>query len=575
MAINKQMVLDAFAEEMKKYKTDAGEVSARMEEDGILTLEGRVKSWETAVEIGHMAAKLPGVRNVVSNLTADGMNPLQRKDSAPYRALGVVDSADVVIVGGGVIGCAVARQLAQYKLNILLLEKEEDLCEGSSKANNGMVHSGYDSKPASLKAHLNVRGNAMYTKWAQELGFKFNRTGSFVCGFDEKDRAALEDLYHNGVTNGVPGIALISGDRAREIEPGLSDDVTCALWTPSAGYAEPYQVTLALAENAADNGVRFRLGCEVVDVLVEDLSVKGVVTTQGTIPCGCVINAAGLYADEIAEMAGDRFYSIHPRRGTLVIFDKENRGKIHTFSGVAPSNYTKGGGPEETPEGTLLWGPSAIEVPDKEDKGVDREDLDFVLEKGMRLTKGIDPRTVITYFGGNRPATYNEDFVIQNSTKIKGFIHVAGIQSPGFASAPAIAELVECLYLGQNPSVQINPSYNPIRKPVPAFRDCTPEERERLIAEEPAYGHVICRCETVTEAEILHAIHGKIPARTLDAVKRRTRAGMGRCQSGFCGPRVLELLARELNVDPTQVSLKGKGSEILIRPSRNIGRKAQ
>jgi len=575
LTANRQEILAAFAEGLKKIDMDFEAVSAHVGDDGILTLEGSTKTWQIAVDVGHMAAELPGVRNVVSNLTAPGAVPLQRKDSTPYRSLGVVDKADVVIVGGGVAGCAIARQLTQYKLNILLLEKEEDICEGTSKANNGWVHSGHDPKPASLKADLNVRGNAMYTKWAQELGFKFNRTGSLVCGFDEEDEGTIEHLYENGVTNGVPGIEIVSGERAREIEPGLSDSIKVALWTPSAGYAEPYEVTLALAENAVDNGARFRLGCEVVDVLVQDNRVKGVVTTQGIVQCDCIINAAGLYADEIAEMAGDRFYSIHPRRGTLVIFDKENKGKIHTGSVGAPSAYTKGGGPAETPEGTLLWGPSAVEVANKDDKGVDYEDMQFVLDKGMHLTKGISPKTIITYFGGNRAATYNEDFVIQNSNKIGGFIHVAGIQSPGFASAPAIAELVECLYLGQNPAAQINTSFNPIRKPVPAFRDCTQEERERLIDEERAYGRVICRCETVAEAEILHAIHGKIPARTMDAVKRRTRAGMGRCQSGFCGSRVLELLARELKVDPAEVSLKGKGSEILVRPSRNIRKDAE
>lgn len=575
MTANKQEILAAFSEGLKKFNLDSTAISAHIEDDGILTLEGSTETWQIAVDLGHMAAKLPGIHNVVSDLTAPGAVPLQRKDSAPYRELGVIDKADVVIIGGGVTGCAIARQLTQYKLDILLLEKEEDICEGSSKANNGMVHSGYDSKPASLKAHLNVRGNAKYTKWSQELGFKFNRTGSFVCGFGDEDKKTINDLYENGVTNGVPGIEIISGERAREIEPGLSDSVQFALWTPSAGYAEPYEVTLALAENAVDNGARFKLDCEVVDILIENHCVKGVVTKQGIIQCDSIINAAGLYADEIAKMAGDRFYSIHPRRGALVIFDKENKGKIHTFSGMAPSNYTKGGGPEETPEGTLLWGPSAVEVPDKEDKSVDSEDLEFILNKGMRLTKGISPKTIITYFSGNRAATYNEDFVIQNSKKIKGFIHVAGIQSPGFASAPAIAELVESLYLGQNPNARINPSFNPIRKPEPVFRDCTQEERERLIAENPAYGRVICRCETVTEAEILHAIHGKIPARTMDAIKRRTRAGMGRCQSGFCGSRVLELLARELKINPSEVSLKGKGSEILVRPSRNIGRNAE
>jgi len=308
----------------------------------------------------------------------------------------------------------------------------------------------------------------------------------------------------------------------------------------------------------------------VLDVLAQDGRVRGVLTGEGIIEAPVVINAAGVFADDIAEMAKDRFYSIHNRRGTLVILDKENKGKIRTYSGFAPSNYTKGGGPMETPEGTLLFGPSAKEVPDKEDHGVDEDDVRFVLDKAMVLTKGISTDTVITYFSGARASTYNEDFIIENSKKLKGFIHVAGIQSPGFASAPAIAKRVEELYLEQNPQAELDPSFNPIREHQKPFRDCNAEERSKLIAENPAYGRVVCRCETVTEAEILEAIHGKIPARTIDAIKRRTRAGMGRCQAGFCGSKVLALLARELGISPNEVTQKGAGSEVLFTENRPV-----
>lgn len=556
-----------FEKALKESGLPAEKVRAKAE-DGILTLYGEVDRWATAVDIGHMAAKLPGAVNVVVDITSPDLPKKEKRDLAPYRALGVADRADVVIIGGGITGCAAARQLSKYKLDILVLERKEDICEGTTKANNGMVHSGYDSRPGTLKAKYNVQGNAMYTQWAEELDFKFNRTGSFVLGFTEEDRATLEKLCENGKKNGVPGIEVISGDRARQIEPGLSDAVTWALWTPTAGYAEPYEVALACAENAVDNGARFKLNCEVLDVLTEDGRVRGVLTTEGIIEAPVVINAAGVYADEIAEMAGDLFYSIHNRRGTLVILDKENKGKLHTYFGLAPSNYTKGGGPMATPEGTLLLGPSAKEVPDKEDLGVDEDDLRFVLDKAMMLTKGISPDTVITYFSGARAATYNEDFIIQNSQKVKGFMHVAGIQSPGFASAPAIAQRVEELYLELNPDAEPDPNYNPIRRCKKPFRDCNAEERRARIAENPAYGRVICRCETVTEGEILDAIHGKIPARTLDAVKRRTRAGMGRCQAGFCGARVLAILARELGKRPDEITLKGKGSEVLIAENR-------
>lgn len=559
----------SFEKALKERGFSPERVKARAKE-GILTLFGEVDAWPMAVDIGHMAARLPGVVNVVVDITSPDLPKKEERDLAPCLARGVADRADVVIIGGGITGCAAARQLSKYKLDILVLERQEDLCEGTTKGNNGMVHSGYDSKPGTLKAKYNVQGNAMFTQWAEELGFKFNRTGSFVCGFNDGDKQTIEKLFENGSQNGVPGIEVISGDRAREIEPGLSDAVTWALWTPTAGYAEPYEVALACAENAANNGARFKLNCEVLDVLAEDGRVRGVLTGEGIIEAPVVINAAGVYADDIAEMAKDRFYSIHNRRGTLVILDKENKGKIRTYSGFAPSNYTKGGGPMETPEGTLLFGPSAKEVPDKEDHGVDEDDVRFVLDKAMVLTKGISTDTVITYFSGARASTYNEDFIIENSKKLKGFIHAAGIQSPGFASAPAIAERVEELYLEQNPQAELDPSFNPIREHKKPFRDCNAEERAKLIAENPAYGRVVCRCETVTEAEIVEAIHGKIPARTIDAIKRRTRAGMGRCQAGFCGSKVLALLARELGISPNEVTLKGAGSEVLFTENRPV-----
>lgn len=562
-------IVAAFEQALTEKGYSAELVKAKAE-GGILTLFGTVERWAEAVEIGHMAAKIPGVVNVVVDITAPDLPKNEKRDVTPYFEKGVVDRADVVIIGGGITGCAAARQLSKYRLDILVLERNEDLCEGTTKANNGMVHSGYDSKPGTLKAKYNVQGNAMFTKWAEELGFKFNRTGSFVCGFTEEDKKTIDKLFENGRANGVPGIEVITGDRAREIEPGLSDAVTWALWTPTAGYAEPYEVALACAENAVDNGARFKLNCEVLDVLTENGAVRGVLTVDGIIEAPVVINAAGVYADEIAEMAKDRFYSIHNRRGTLVILDKENKGRLHTYSGFAPSNYTKGGGPMATPEGTLLFGPSAKEVPDKEDLGVDEDDVRFVLDKAMVLTKGISTDTVITYFSGARAATYNEDFIIENSKKVRGFIHVAGIQSPGFASAPAIAKRVEELYLEQNPEAEPDPSFNPVRKHHKPFRDCTAEERKARIAENPAYGRVICRCETVTEGEILDAIHGKIPARTMDAVKRRTRAGMGRCQAGFCGAKVLAILARELGKSPNEITQKGKGSEVLIAENRPV-----
>lgn len=561
---------EAFQEGMEKLKLDASRVKPVWRED-ILVLEGQMDIWQQVVDVGHMAAKLPGVTKLVNHLTSLDQPKKEKRELALYQNMEEIDQADVVIIGAGVTGCGIARQLSKYKLDILVLEKEEDISCGTTKCNNGMIHSGYDSKHGSLKAEMNVKGNAMYTQWAEDLHFAFHRTGSFVLAFDEKEHETLKYYLENGTRNGVPGIALITGDEAREIEPNISDDALWALWTPSAGYVEPYEVALALMENAIDNGVRLKLNCEILDIKREENLVTTLITSQGKIRCRYLINAAGLYADEIARMMDDEFFTIHPRRGTLVIYDKENKGKIHTFSGQAPSAYTKGGGPQETPEGTLLFGPSAKEVPEKDDLGVDQDDLDFVIDKGMFLVKNIDRASLITYFAGNRAATYMEDFIIQPSEKVENVIHAAGIQSPGLASSPAIAERVEQIFTAMKPDLEKDEHYNPVREVKKPVRFCTMEERDALIKENPLYGRIICRCETVTEGEIVDAIHGKVPATNIDAVKRRTRAGMGRCQGGFCQAKVLEILARELGVDETEVTLKGAGSNVLKERTRQVG----
>ncbi len=560
-------IRESFRQGMETLHLDHSKVKIEWKKD-VMILSGEMENWQQVVDVGHMAAKIPGVKKLVNHLRSKGQQIKEPVDLTPYREMKEVDQADVVIIGGGITGCAIARQLSRYQLDILVLEKEEDISCGTTKSNNGMIHSGYDSKHGSLKAELNVKGNAMYTQWAQELHFAFHRTGSFVLAFDEKEHETLKYYLDNGQKNGVPGIELITGDEARKIEPNISGDAKWALWTPSAGYVEPYEVALALMENAIDNGARLRMDCQVYGAECTEDNVSLLLTSQGKIRCKYLINAAGLYADEIARMLDDEFFTIHPRRGTLVIYDKENKGKIHTFSGQAPGAYTKGGGPQETPEGTLLFGPSAKEVPEKDDLGVDQDDLDFVIEKGMFLVKNIERSSLITYFGGNRAASYHEDFIIQASDELSNVIHAAGIQSPGLASSPAIAERVETIFRQICPDVEEKPDYNPIREEKKPFRFCTMEEREELIRKNPLYGRIICRCETVTEGEIVDAIHGKVPARNIDAIKRRTRAGMGRCQGGFCQAKVLEILARELDIPETEVTLKGKGSTILKEETR-------
>ena len=559
--------LKILSEKLSDMGIDPSEIQINIKDD-VAFLSGHIDKWKHAVDAGHIVAKLDDVKNVVCDILADDKEEKEKIDLHPYYNMDVVDRCDVAIIGGGITGTAIMRQLSKYDLDILVIEKEDDISCGTTKANNGMIHSGYDPKAGTLKAKLNVKGNAMYDKWAKELGFSMEHTGSFVCGFDEDDRKSIQLCYENGVKNKVPGIEILSGDDARKLEPALSSDITSVLYTPTSAYVEPYEVALALTENAIDNGARIRLGLKVLDIVVENGKAVQLVTDKGKIDVKFVVNAAGLYADEVAEMADDRFYSIHPRRGALAIFDKENAEKIRMFSGTAPGPYSKGGGPMMTPDGTSLWGPSAKEVTDKEDLGVDKDDLDFIIDKGLELVKGIDPSSLITYFGGNRAATYSEDFIIENSKVLRNFTHVSGIQSPGLASAPAIAEMVDELFVERFGLPKENPLYNPLRKPIKPFRDCNMEERKELIEKDSRYGRIICRCETVTEAEIVNAIHGKVPATNIDAIKRRTRAGMGRCQSGFCGSKVLDILANELHKDKLDITLRGNGTNILLRTSR-------
>jgi glycerol-3-phosphate dehydrogenase len=554
-------------EKLNKYNINIEEL-----DNNVIKLSGRVDSWGDVVDFGHLAGSLEEVKGVINELyTAENIKEnMKVKAKINVEKDKLIKKTDVLIVGAGITGSAIARELAKYELDITIIEKNNDIAEGTTKANNGMVHSGYAATPGSLKAELNVKGNAKYDKWAEELKFDFDRTGSFVVGFSEDDRKQIEKYYEKGKKNEVPGIEILTGDEAREIEENLAEEVTSALWTPTAGYVAPYEVAIALAENAVENGVEVMLDTELIAVDTENNKINRAYTNQGSIECSYLINAAGVYADQVAEMAGDRQFTIHPRRGTLIIFDKEKGKVLKRAVGTTPSQHTKGGVAQRTPEGNPLWGPTAVEVADKTDTAVSQEDLDTIINKFTSIVEGIDKKDMITSFSGVRAANYKEDFVIEASEKIRGLIQAAAIQSPGLASSPAIAEKIVEIFLSEEQrlkllgrAVEEKEDFQPERMVNKPFHLCSNQEKEKLLSEDPAYGHVICRCENVTEAEIVRAIHGKIPARTVDAIKRRTRAGMGRCQAGFCGPRVVKILARELGIDPKKITKKGEGSNIV------------
>ena len=453
---------------------------------------------------------------------------------------------------------------------------------GATRANNGNIHPGHDVKPGTLKARLNVEGNRMYKQWAAELGFELQRVGLLGATDNPRYLSFFERALAVARENEVEDPEIVDKKRIAEIEPGfakLGMDVSFGIWFPSMGLVESYKVAAALAENAAANGVEFKFNCTVADILRDKGRVTGAITSRGIIEARYIINCAGIYADEISTMAGDKSYTIHPRKGTIAILDKERKHFFNSLAGLLEisskireqsNSDSKGSRMCRTPEGNVLLGPSATEVPDKEDVSTTAEDLHYAMASGEDY--GYKYSDIIRFFAGSRPADYKEDFVIEMSPITHGFINVGAIQSPGLAAAPAIAAMVEGILSGaaanEGQPLEKNPAYNPLRKRETEFRNMGREEQDELTRRDPSYGRIICRCESITEGEILETLRSLIPPRSIDAVKQRTRAGMGRCQGGFCQCRVLEIMARERGVDKTEINLRGKGTSVLLGNNR-------
>ena len=466
---------------------------------------------------------------------------------------------DVAIIGAGVIGCAIARALSRYDVKTALIDAAEDVAMGASRANSAIVHAGYDCKPGSREAVMNVRGNALFEGWCRDLNVPFRRCGSLVIGFDEADELTLRELYERGLANGVPEMKLLTGDEARGVEPALSPLVTRALWAGSAAITCPYQMTIACAENARDNGVEWLLGNRVTALERLDGCVR--VGMGGlSLRARYVVNAAGVYADEISRMLGDDSFSISPRKGEYMLMDRKDTC-VRTVIFQTPTKMGKGILVSPTVDGNMFAGPTSVDITDRDDTSVTREGIAQLTEKSRKSVPGINLRAVITSFAGVRAQPSTGDFIIGISNAEPRLIQAAGICSPGLTSSPAIAEEIVRLIGEAGLPLRPRPDYSPARAAIPEFRHLSPEEREALIAKDPRYGRVICRCETITEGEIVEAI--RRGARTVDGVKRRTRAGMGRCQGGFCMPRVMEILSRELDVPMTALTKFGGGSRLL------------
>ncbi|MGY0374245.1 FAD-dependent oxidoreductase [Clostridium sp. JNZ J1-5] len=475
---------------------------------------------------------------------------------------------DVVIIGAGVIGCSIARELSKYELKTCVLEKGPDVAIGTSKANSGIVHAGHDAKPNTLKGKLNAKGNAMFDRLSKELDFPFKRNGSLVLCFSESDIEKLEELKEKGQKNGVPGLEILNREKLIELEPNISDEAVAALYAPTGGIVCPYEMTIAYAENANANGVEFVFNSEVKSV-VKDENGFIIETSTRNYESQLVINAAGLFADDLNNMISKNKINIIARKGEYCLFDKVAGGMATRTLFQLPTNLGKGVLVTPTVDGNLLIGPNALDIEDKTDLSTTQEGIDEILSKSKKTLKEVPMRQIITSFSGLRSHSTGDDFIIGEAEDVKGFINVAGIESPGLSSAPAIAEMVEGIVV-EKLSPAKNMEFNPIRHGIPKFREMDNEERKQLIAKDASYGKIICRCETVTEGEIINSIRRPLGARDLDGVKRRTRAGMGRCQAGFCSTKIVAILSRELNVPETEITKFGGKSNILIGKNKEI-----
>lgn len=474
---------------------------------------------------------------------------------------------DVIIIGAGVSGAATARELSRYKVNACVIEKEEDVCCGTSKANSAIVHAGYDAATGSLMAKLNVRGNQMMEQLAKDLDFPFKKNGSLVVCLHEEDMPNLQALYDRGVANGVKDLRILNRKELRAMEPNISDDAYAALYAPTAGIVCPFNLNIAMAENACVNGVEFKFDTEVTGLH----PIEGgwaIETNQGTFETKYVVNAAGVYADKLHNMVSAKKIHITPRRGDYCLLDKTAGNLVSKTIFALPGKFGKGILVAPTVHGNLILGPTAIDIEDKEGTNTTREGLDQVIAKCGMNVKNIPMRSVITSFAGLRAHEDGHEFLIGELEDAPGFIDCAGIESPGLTSSPAIGEMVAEI-LREKLNLEKNENFVATRKGVLDPDALSKEERIELIRKNPAYGNIICRCEMITEGEILDAIHRPLGAKSLDGVKRRTRAGMGRCQAGFCSPRTMEILARERHVSMFDITKSGGDSKIVVGTNKD------
>ena len=565
----------------KLNKTFGNAVMAVREGDTI-RVTGSLPTWEDILKACNMAVSKDKRRvHVVNDITLEGAEPI------PMRVPSVRDDAldgkhvDVLVIGGGISGTSIARELAKWDLDILLVEKEADFALQASGRNDGEVHPGIDLGKGSLKQKYVLEGNHMYDRVCADLNVPFRRIGQYACFTQGYLRPAVTLLalwrkYHDGVTD----VKIVGKEQLLRDNPTMNPDFAFAMFNSSAGIVSPYNLTIAYAENAAQNGVELSLNTAVLSMDTDGGAITAVHTNRGTVYPNVVVNAAGVFADDVAEMAHDRFYSIHPRRGTDTIQDVKSAKIISTIASIievnkqALTSHTKGGGLMQTAHGNVLAGPDAVECREKEDFSTRPESIRTIYTKQQKTVSAADPRDIITYFTGVRAPTFEEDFVIEWGRNCKNLYHVGGIQSPGLTSAPAFAldvanDVAE--RIGQTRPVSKNERFDPRRKGIPELRKMAPEERARYIAENPDYGVIICRCEEVSKGEILDALNSPCCPPTIDAVKKRVRPGMGRCQGGFCSPLVAQIIAEHEGIPLTEVRKSSEEAVLFYGPTKGGG----
>lgn len=549
------------------------------EERGCIVLRGEDKSWSNVVKAGQLAVskKYLGVVNDIKLTGFVDQPKLPKLKDDKYDGR----TPDVLIIGAGITGCNIAREMARYSLDIMVVEKGYDVALMATSRNDGNVHVGIDLEKGTQKHAYLMRGNKRFEQLSKELDFKFERGGHHIYLQENWEKRLVPIMKLKAKILGIPGVKYIDREQMLKIEPNMPSWAIGAVRMPTGGIVSPYKMTIALAENAAENGAEFAFNTAVLSMKVENNTIKEVITNRGTIKPKMVINAAGTYADVIAEMANDRTFTIHPRKGTDIILDKKCRDYAYTTVAKAPfkryvdeyllgkkdNEHTKGGGTTQTVDGNILIGPDAEEIPQREDFSTSRASLDSVIAKQKHNAEKLSYGDVITYFAGVRPCNYEEDFVIRKGITTENILEAAAIQSPGIGCAPAIAEdIVKWTVEKLKPAV--NEKFNPIRSSYPHLADMSDEERDALVKQNPAYGEIICRCEEISRGEIEDCLHTALPIFTLDAIKRRVRPGMGRCQGGFCSPFVVKIIAEQLGVDECEVLKAGEDSVILYHNTK-------